>query len=98
MTTTLTVDVETEIDVVSETPHSEAKAAVGDDKTVASARSDQRVAGLPFSISRRHEYYWTRRWQDDERASVEELMNGEGLEFPNAAEAIRWLLSDGDDD
>ena len=47
---------------------------------------------LPFSTSRRHAYYWSRRWQEDERASVEELMNGEGLEFPNAAEAIRWLM------
>lgn len=36
-------------------------------------------------------YYWTRRWQADEAASVAALEAGEGVEFDNAADLVAWL-------
>jgi hypothetical protein len=41
-------------------------------------------------------YYWTRAWQENERAAVDELERGEGQHFASAKDAIRWLLSDED--
>ena len=43
-------------------------------------------------------YYWTEEWQRNERISVEALARGEGLRFANVDDAIRWLLSDEDED
>lgn len=49
---------------------------------------------IPPVISRGQAYYWTRAWQDFERASERALAAGEYSEFANPADAIRWLLSD----
>jgi hypothetical protein len=38
-------------------------------------------------------YYWTRAWQVNEQAAAAELARGEGREFDNADDAIRWLLA-----
>jgi hypothetical protein len=49
---------------------------------------------MPTSIPRSQLYYWTEQWQEDERAALEELRRGEGIRFPDAKSAIRWLLSE----
>lgn len=38
------------------------------------------------------EFYWSEAWQANERRSLEELARGEGLDFDNAADLIRWLF------
>jgi hypothetical protein len=86
------------IDVETETPHSHVEAFFGDAPSAASNNPpQQQVAGLPFSVPRSQLYYWTTRWQEDEQASLDELARGEGRSFPNAAEAIRWLLAPDED-
>jgi hypothetical protein len=37
-------------------------------------------------------YYWTKEWQNDERAALKELERGEGNFFHDPEEAARWLL------
>lgn len=49
------------------------------------------MAGLPFAVSRRQLYYWTRAWQSEEVAALEELARGEGHEFATMNDALRWL-------
>ena len=56
-----------------------------------------RDATIPFAIPRSQLYYWTARWQDDEREALAELARGEGREFKSAADAIRWLLDPEDE-
>lgn len=48
------------------------------------------------SVPRAQQYYWTRSWQENERAAVGELARGEGRRFDTSADAIRWLLSEDD--
>ncbi|MDE0474168.1 MAG: hypothetical protein OXI50_06385 [Gammaproteobacteria bacterium] len=39
-------------------------------------------------------YYWTPEWQNAEREAMDELQRGLGIQFDDATDAIRWLLSD----
>lgn len=49
---------------------------------------------VPAAIPADQAYYWSRRWQHDERESVAEIERGEAHRFEDANAAIRWLLSD----
>jgi hypothetical protein len=44
-------------------------------------------------LPREQEYYWSEEWQAAERESLAQLAAGEGIEFDNAADLIRWLFS-----
>lgn len=43
-------------------------------------------------------YYWTRAWQENERAAVADLERGAFRRFSDPMAAIRWLLSSDDED
>jgi hypothetical protein len=49
-------------------------------------------AAVPPVLSRGQAYYWTRTWQDFERASEQALAVGDFAEFDNPADAVHWLL------
>ena len=53
--------------------------------------------GLVASVPRDQLYYWTSAWQENERAALRELADGECREFDSGDDAIRWLLSDDED-
>jgi len=38
------------------------------------------------------EFYWTEKWQADEQRALDELARGEGIDFDNATDLIRWLF------
>lgn len=50
----------------------------------------------PIEIDAGQAYYWRYSWQVGEQESRRELAEGHGRTFPNAQEAIRWLLSSED--
>jgi hypothetical protein len=52
---------------------------------------------IPFSVPRGQLYYWTRRWQVDEREALKELDAGLGREFSDGKSAAEWLLTDDED-
>ena len=74
---------------------------------VATPPSDSSISPLPDArdyilvqggfLPRDQEYYWTERWQADERTTLEEIAAGEGIDFDNAADLLRWLFSTDDD-
>lgn len=47
--------------------------------------------GVPASIPAGQAYYWSRRWQQDERESLSELEAGEGMVFESAEQFFAWL-------
>ena len=49
---------------------------------------------IPPSIERGQAIYWSYAWRTGEQETREALAEGQGKTFPNAQEAIRWLLSD----
>ncbi len=49
---------------------------------------------LPLSIDRGQAIYWSYAWRAGEEETRKALAEGQGRTFPNAQEAIRWLLSD----
>lgn len=49
---------------------------------------------IPPAIDRGQAIYWTYAWQAGEEETRKALAEGQGKTFPNAQEAIRWLLSD----
>lgn len=64
--------------------------------TTTNSRWTRRPA-VPLSIPSSQQYYWTRRWQQDERESLAEIAAGDSVNFrgPNAArDAAAWLLAD----
>lgn len=44
-------------------------------------------------LPREQEYYWSEEWQAAERDSLAQLEAGEGVDFDNATDLIRWLFS-----
>lgn len=58
------------------------------------SRKRQSGSGMPPSIALGQLYYWSARWQADERETRAELDAGEGRRFHTADGAIRWLLSE----
>ncbi len=49
---------------------------------------------IPPSIDRGQAIYWSYAWQAGEKETRKALAERQGRTFPNAQEAIRWLLSD----
>ena len=49
---------------------------------------------IPPSISKEQAIYWSYTWRVGEEETRKALAEGQGKTFPNAQEAIRWLLSD----
>ena len=49
---------------------------------------------IPPSIDRGQAIYWSYAWRAGEEETRKALTEGQGRTFPNAQEAIRWLLSD----
>ncbi len=43
-------------------------------------------------------YYWTRRWQAQERETLEEIRAGDFVRFGEPDAAVRWLLADDEED
>jgi hypothetical protein len=74
-----------------------AEIPVDTDSAVVNTPPNRRAEDIPFSVSRRQICDWTTRWQEDERASLDEIARGEAHRFTNAGEAIRWLLDPEDD-
>lgn len=52
---------------------------------------DRRV---PPWIPASQRYYWSSQWQREELASLQDIKNGDVHRFGNSMDAIRWLLSD----
>jgi len=73
-----------------------ASVAVDEPTSEVSDQRNLKLAGLPLSVSRRQLYYWSRAWQDEERAALEELADGDFVEFDSMADAIQWLCSPDD--
>ena len=48
---------------------------------------------IPPSIDRGQAIYWSYVWRAGEEETRKALAEGQGKTFPNAQEAIRWLLS-----
>ena len=53
-------------------------------------------ATIPLSIDRGQAIYWSYAWRAGEEETRKALAEGQGKTFPNAQEAIRWLLSSDD--
>ncbi len=51
---------------------------------------------IPPSIDRGQAIYWSYAWRAGEEETRKALAEGKGKTFPNAQEAIRWLLSSDD--
>ncbi len=51
---------------------------------------------IPPSIDRGQAIYWSYVWRTGEEETRKALAEGQGKTFPNAQEAIRWLLSSDD--
>ena len=51
---------------------------------------------IPPSIDRGQAIYWSYAWRAGEEETRKALAEGQGKTFPNAQEAIRWLLSSDD--
>jgi len=51
---------------------------------------------IPPSIDRGQAIYWSYAWRAGEEETRKALSEGQGKTFPNAQEAIRWLLSSDD--
>lgn len=53
-------------------------------------------AGPPLMIPGSEAYYWSAKWQAEERESLEALDSGERVVFDSddPADLARWLLSD----
>ena len=49
---------------------------------------------IPPAIDKGQAIYWTYAWRVGEEETRKALAEGQGKTFPNAQEAIRWLLSD----
>jgi len=49
---------------------------------------------IPPAIDKGQVIYWTYAWRAGEEETRKALSEGQGKTFPNAQEAIRWLLSD----
>jgi hypothetical protein len=43
-------------------------------------------------LPRDQEYYWSKSWQTDERETLAQIAAGEGVEFDNAADLVKWLF------
>ena len=48
----------------------------------------------PTSIPKAQQYYWSRSWQVAEREALREIEGGQGVEFSEPVDAVRWLLDD----
>ena len=53
---------------------------------------------VPPAIPRAQAYYWTSRWQAQERETLDEIRAGDFVRFNEADEAIQWLLADDEED
>ena len=49
---------------------------------------------LSVSNSVGQEYFWTKKWQDEEDLAQRDLDQGDVFEFSDAEAAIAWLMSD----
>ena len=87
MTYTLTIDNDT-------TSGSEARSVMP------SSSADNMPGGvrdlIPAFIPRDQVYYWSFAWQEGEGRVRQQLTAGEGVEFDDPREMVRWLLSDAD--
>lgn len=54
----------------------------------------RRRGSVPMFIPSDQVYYWSVKWQRDERESLEQLNAGNFREFDNPKDLVRWLLSD----
>ena len=62
--------------------------------TVDSAGAISNSARPVLQVPESQLYYWRRAWQANERLAAAELACGEGVEFDDADDAVRWLLAD----
>ena len=53
---------------------------------------------VPPAIPLSQMYYWTRRWQAQERETLEEIRAGDFVRFGEPDAAVRWLLADDEED
>ena len=53
---------------------------------------------VPLMIPSSQAYYWTWAWQDGEAEALEDLHAGRSRTFDNGEDAIRWLLSDDEEE
>ena len=73
--------------------------ASGQWETRSSIRTELGTAGaLPPAIPRAQAYYWTRRWQAQEREALDDIRAGDFVRFKEPDEAIQWLLADDEED
>jgi hypothetical protein len=64
--------------------------------SVVAGRAATNRGGSVLVVPASQLYYWKRAWQAEEQRAVAELARGEGREFENATDAIRWLMADDD--
>lgn len=52
--------------------------------------------GVPVTIPKGELYYWSARWQADERESLDSIARGdvEVFDSEDPSDAVRWLLRD----
>ena len=76
-----------------ETNVSEETLPVLPDSATVNTPVDRLPRSFPAAVPASQMYYWTRAWQEGERRALEELERGEGRNFDDPRDAIRWLLS-----
>jgi len=59
-------------------------------------RTDEYILVQGGWLPRDQEYYWSEGWQAMERETLAELARGEGVDFDNATDLIRWLFTSAD--
>lgn len=64
--------------------------------SVVVGRAATNQGGTVLAVPASQLCYWTRAWQAEEQRATAELARGEGRQFANGTEAVRWLLSDAD--
>ena len=55
-------------------------------------------SALPASIPSDEVFFWSSKWQLDELEAAKDLARGEVHSFSSGTEAVRWLLSDDEDE
>jgi hypothetical protein len=61
--------------------------------TLVRLEPDQETTLVPLVIPESQAYFWTKLWQIEEAAALDELEQGQGVRFDDPNDAVRWLLS-----
>ena len=84
------------VDIASTESGEGAYLDTGIDQTSVSLMPRSVSRTIPPSIDRGQAIYWSYSWRAGEEETRKALAEGQGKTFPNAQEAIRWLLSSDD--